>query len=316
MARMEARLFGRFALSRDNSAIEGISATKVREMLCYLLLHHGRPHARERLASLLWPDTTTERSRKYLRQVVWQLQGALRSLPGARSEWLRVETDWVRLDVDAALEVDVLRFHAAVLAAAAHPGDGALPPELARRLEAAVELYRGPLLDGWYQDWCVRERERLQGLLLDALDMLAAHHEAGRRYALAQQWAARLLQHDGAHESAHQRLMRLHYLSGNRIRALRQFDECVTALAEELGVEPAAATLALRDRIRAGQCLVPGPESRSGQGLGEILAHLRALEEQLAGVQIHVREQIAAVERLSGETARRGAGTVAARAVG
>ncbi|MEO8600960.1 MAG: BTAD domain-containing putative transcriptional regulator [bacterium] len=298
MARIEVRLFGRFALSRGGCAVDSIGATKLREILCYLLLHHDRPHPRERLASLLWPDTTTERSRKYLRQALWQLQAALRG--GDRdtgADWLRIETDWIRLDVDGEVDVDVLRFQAAVTAAATAAGDGPLPAEVAASLEAAVETYRGPLLENCYQDWCLRERERLHDLLLDALDLLAAHHEAGRRYAPAQQWTMRLLRDDPAREGAHQRLMRIHYLAGNRTRALRQFDECVSALDDELGVEPSAATTALRDRIRAGEPVSPAVDA-GAPDLDHILRHLRDLEHELAGVQGHVRQRIAEVERV------------------
>lgn len=305
MVRIEARLFGRFALSRDGDTVEGIGATKVREMLCYLLLHHGRPHARERLASLLWPETTTERSRKYLRQALWQLQGALRAGDDAPPDWLRVDTDWVRLDLAAGVEVDALRFQSAVAAAAASAGTRPLADDHAAALETAVESYRGPLLEGWYQEWCLRERERLHELRLDALELLAAHHETGQRWATAQQWTTRLLRDDPAREGAHQRMMRLHYVAGNRSRALRQFEECAAALDDELGVAPSVETTALRDRIRAGQGVAPPCEGPpAAHGLGDILAQLRALESQLAGVHGHVRQRIAEVERsLAGSAA-------------
>jgi DNA-binding SARP family transcriptional activator len=297
MSRIEVRLFGRFALSRGACPVESIGAAKLRELLSYLLLHHDRPHPRERLASLLWPDTTTERSRKYLRQALWQLQAALRGDDGvASAAWLRTETDWIRLDVDGEIDVDVLRFQAAVTAAAIAAGDGPLTADAAASLEAAVELYRGPLLESCYQDWCLRERERLHDLLLDALDLLAAHHEAGRRYATAQQWTMRLLRDDPAREGAHQRLMRLHYLAGNRSRALRQFDACVSALDDELGVEPSAATTELRDRIRAGERLSPTVDA-GALDLDHVLRQLRDLEHELAGVHGQVRQRLAEVER-------------------
>lgn len=295
MSRIEVHLFGRFMLSCAECAVTGMGAAKVRELLAYLLLHHGRSHARERLASLLWPDTTTERSRKYLRQAIWRLQVALRS--GAPAvDWLRVESDWIRLDLGGDIEVDALRFQTAVTDAA-RSGGQPLPAAVAAALEAAVQSFHGPLLEGWYQDWCLRERERLRELRLDALDLLAAHHEAAGRCATAQQWTTRLLEEDPAREGAHRRLMRLHYLAGDRTRALRQFEACVAALDEELGVAPSAETTALRDRIRTGERVAPAPAGPGDEGLGAILVHLRELESHLAGVRGHVQQRIAEVER-------------------
>src|SRR5690606_2684341 len=111
MSAIAVRVFGRFAIARDGTAVAGVGAGKVRELLCYLLLHHGRPHAREHLASLLWPETTTARSRKYLRQALWQLQTAVcQDGRDAAPSWLRVETEWIRLDVGPGLTVDALGF--------------------------------------------------------------------------------------------------------------------------------------------------------------------------------------------------------------
>ena len=79
MATLQVRLFGRFSLARDGQALPTLGPHKVQEVLAYLLLFRGRPHARETLAGVLWGDTTTAQSKKHLRQALWQLQGALRA---------------------------------------------------------------------------------------------------------------------------------------------------------------------------------------------------------------------------------------------
>ena len=47
--------------------------------------------------------------------------------------------------------------------------------------------------------------------------------------------------------------MRLHYMTGNRTAALRQYRACVEALDEELGVGPAQSTQRLYQQICSDQ---------------------------------------------------------------
>jgi two-component SAPR family response regulator len=99
-------------------------------------------------------------------------------------------------------------------------------------LQEAVQLYRGDLLEGWYQDWCLYERERLQNMYLVMLDKLMCHCEAMREFELGLFYGSQILRYDRAHERTHRQLMSLQYLSGDRTAALRQFERCVAALAK------------------------------------------------------------------------------------
>jgi DNA-binding SARP family transcriptional activator len=78
MSQLSVRLFGKLSIRCNDRCVDGLTGSKVQELLCYLLLHRDRPHCREALASLLWSDVSTAQSKKYLRQALWQLQGALR----------------------------------------------------------------------------------------------------------------------------------------------------------------------------------------------------------------------------------------------
>src|SRR4029453_9228778 len=93
---------------------------------------------------------------------------------------LIVEPDWVRLNPEADLWLDVAVFERAFALVQGVPGQE-LDAQRARPLQDAVQLYEGDLLEGWYQDWCLYERERLQNTYLAMLDKLtgycAAHHE-------------------------------------------------------------------------------------------------------------------------------------------
>ncbi len=148
-------LFGKFCVRRNGQLLEGFDARKVQELFCYLLLHRDHPLPRETLASILWPDTTTVLSKKSLRQVLWQLQTALAPQDeGAKERILIVEPEWLQLNPEADLWLDVAVLEHAFDLAQTIPGKK-LDAQLARVLQNVVQLYQGPLLEGWYQDWCL-----------------------------------------------------------------------------------------------------------------------------------------------------------------
>ncbi|MDQ4099153.1 MAG: hypothetical protein M3121_01475 [Chloroflexota bacterium] len=249
-AAIEIRLFGKFSVHRSGEPLSGLEAGKVQELFSYLLLHRDRAHSRDLLAGTFWGDHPTAQAKKYLRQALWQLQSLLKPAGGHKaSPLLQVAADHVSVNADAGVWLDVAAFEEACARVEDLPDRG-LGAEEARRLRDAVGLYRGELLDGCYQDWCLADRERLQGLYLAMLDKLMGYAEARQQYEAAVSYGTRILRYDPAREQTHQRLMVLHHLMGNRTEALRQYVRCTDALQQELDVEPARRTVELYEQIR------------------------------------------------------------------
>lgn len=300
-------LFGRFQIQVDEDPIPSFETRKVQELFCYMLLHRGRPHSREGLASLLWSDKPTPQARKYLRQALWQLQSCLENAgEHAFRRMLVVEDDWVTMSRDAALWLDVSLFEQSYQLCKGRPGRD-LTPEMAQALQLAIQLYRGDLLEGWYQEWCLFERERYQAQYLAMLDKMLDYCEASCDYEGGLAYGESVLRCDRARERTHRRLMRLYWLLGDRTAALRQYDRCVSALAEDLDVKPSARTLALYQQIRAdrpvlsqcnevdGEPAIPEPASPA---LHDVLARLRQMHTLLASLQRQVQSDIRAVEQI------------------
>lgn len=109
----------------------------------------------------------------------------------------------------------------------------------------AVELYRGDLLPGCFDEWIIPERERLFGQYLTALDQLLDLLEHRQSSPSAIIYAQRRLQHDPLHEQSYRRLMRLYASVQDRAAAVRVYQACCAALRTELGVDPSPATQAL-----------------------------------------------------------------------
>jgi DNA-binding SARP family transcriptional activator len=63
---LEIRLLGQFDLRLNDVPIE-LPSRPARTLLAYLVLTIGTHHPRERLAGLLWPDSSESSARKNLR---------------------------------------------------------------------------------------------------------------------------------------------------------------------------------------------------------------------------------------------------------
>ena len=304
MPSLTIRLFGKFSAEVDGQRLPGIDGGKLQELFSYLLLNHSRPHSREVLASMLWGDCPTAQSKKYLRQALWQLQTALGgSEPKLLSPLLVVDTDWVNVNSDADYWFDVFEFERSFGEAQGTAGQQ-FDPDTATRVAKAVELYRGELLEGCYDDWCLVERERLQNMYLMMLDKLMSYSEAAKRYEEGIGYGARILGCDRAREHTHRRLMRIYYLAGDRTSALRQYDRCVTALKEELGVRPARKTANLFEQIRSDQfadgisAFDSGGMAAPNSQIREALGRLRQVKTALVDFHRQIKHDIQALEVL------------------
>jgi DNA-binding SARP family transcriptional activator len=267
---------------------------KARELFCYLLIHRQQPIARESLASTLWGNCTTEHSKSYLRKALWQLQSCFFSQKKAAGPpLLRVDPQWVSIHPEADIWLDVESFETAFVAAQNSSGH-----DCYKEMQIAADLYQGNLLEGWYQDWCLYERERLQNTYLAMLNKLVFHAEKRHEHQKGIDYGMRILRCDRAHEIAHQQLMRLHYLSGDRASALRQYEHCEAALREELGVQPSERTRELHLQIREDRlwgittAKTRGLDPREHSHLENVLGRLQELKATLAKLQETVEESL------------------------
>lgn len=259
MAQLSLALFGTFEVTLDGQPVTGFVSTKVRALLAYLAVEATRPHPRERLAELLWPDHPPQVARDSLRQALSTLRQAI----GDRSAvppWLLITRDTLQFNATSDHTLDVATFAGLLAACQGHPHQQLerCPPCM-RRLEQVAQLYRGDFLDQFtlgdsaaFEEWAALHHERLRRQMLDLLFHLAAYHEGRGAYDLAHQYAWRQVELDPWREEAHRQLMRVLARSGRRSAALEQYDQCRRVLAADLGVAPAEETRALYAEIQAG----------------------------------------------------------------
>ena len=299
-------LFGKFQVEKDNLVLKGFEAAKMQELFCYLLLHQNQPHHREHLANVLWPEQSAPSSKKYLRKALWQLQGCLSQQCENSSEpYIIAEDEWIQLNLSPSFHVDTLIFERACEKVREISGSH-FSDEQADLISHTVKLYRGDLLQGWYQDWCLFKREHFLQMYLNLCDKLIRYCTASGTYESGIAYGNSILTHDRAREHTHRQLMRLHYLSGNRTEAIRQFKRCVQALHDELGVEPARLTETLYQQICADIMPTEAPVSislngsLSGKDETESLAHalqkLKNVQGDLTHMQQDLQQEIVQIE--------------------
>ncbi len=288
---LRVHLFGKFQIESSQAGPVWNLGGKALELLCYLLVH-AHPHSREALATALWPECDPGKSRKNLRQVLWQLQCALEKSVG-QAIVLGADSDSVAVRTESGIHVDVANFETAYRRARGTGGDS-LTDGQAADLEQAVQLYRGDLIAGCYEAWCLVERERLQNCYLSMLEKLIAHSLKHQNYQQGIEFGQRILALDRAHERSHQQLMLLYSLLGNRTGALRQYERCKTALREELCVAPSKKSTEIYQQVRGDLPLGIERQIQAGTISDNpgVLFQLESLLDFLSNLQILVRDQI------------------------
>ena len=192
----------------------------VQRLVAHLCLA-GRP-ARTAVAGRLWPDVPDEKAHASLRSALWRLRRAAPEL---------VDASGGSLSLAAGVRVDVRELHTW----AERVRDPRTSPDRVRLPDPAL---LGDLLPGWYDDWVLLERDRLQQLRSHALETAAARLGAAGRHGEALQAAHLAIRAEPLRESVHRTVVRVHLAQGNVGEALRAYELFRDLLRHELGIPP------------------------------------------------------------------------------
>jgi DNA-binding SARP family transcriptional activator len=259
-------------------------------LFAYLALNRKAPHTREHLAGVFWGESAEERARHTLNTTLWRINRVLEPVDatggGARG-YLRVSPQHIGFNAASGVWLDVAEFESRC--ALAEQTDA--PAQRFALYSQAVSLYRGDLLADCYEDWCIVERERLQGLYVRALAQLMAYNSSNADYDRAIDCARRILSCDPLREEVHRDLMRLHLNAGQPAAALRQYRQCEDLLRDELGVEPAPETRALLTPILgASSNARPAQQRDLAARVADLAAACDAAQAQLLAATALLRE--------------------------
>jgi len=311
MSSIKVSLFGKFNIAYGEKRTS-IRARKVQELLSYLLMFRKNPQPRESLSEILWADQPAIISKKNLRQTLWHLQSAFKAFKNSSRFELLIEDGWIHIRLPTDFWLDTAEFEQ-VFDSVNHKRARELSQDDFAAMQYAVNLYTGDLLEGWYQDWCIFERERFQMMNLMLLDKLVQYCEIHHKYDIGLAYGWQILRHDHAYERAHRQIMRLYSMSGDRTQALHQYQRCLNALHDELGVEPSVRTKELYEQIQSDTFLPPLFASekvsfRSAEvaaAIDDMLNRLEQFSHILRWMQAQVQQEIVDLEKMSASQAKR-----------
>jgi DNA-binding SARP family transcriptional activator len=282
MSTLRINLLGVFRISHDLHPVEINVGRALKGMLAYLVLFSGRIHAREVLAGLFWGDSTENHARSCLSTTLWRLRKILEPDGIPKGTYLLTPpTGEVGFNPESNHWLDVTELESHAQPILAKPYE-ALATHEVREMEKALDLYSGDLLEGFYEDWALTERERLRSLYIKSQAHLLGYYGQNGGYDKALACGHCILNLDPLREEIHREMMRLYVDCGRRIQAIQQYDKCCRILDAELGVPPMEETQALHARILEGNAREQ-VQSHSSESLSPAHQALKQINKALQG---------------------------------
>jgi len=231
--------FGSPWVEADGRPIGGAAGQRSRLAILATLAAAGeKGMSRDRLQTLFWPESDTERARGALKQALYALRRDLG------------HQDVIIGSVD-------LRLNPAVIATDVGEFEAALASGL---LELAAQKYTGSFADGVYlkessefERWAERERSRLSDAYRGVLERLARKAEAASDLSAASEWWRKAAAHDPYNPSVAVSLIRTLAIAGETDRALRHGQLYRALVQDDLGAEADSEVERVVESIRRGE---------------------------------------------------------------
>lgn len=192
---------------------------------------------RSEICQAFWPELETDQAVNVFHVTKRRLHKAL------DMDVLVHEGGYYRVNPDLAIQYDVMDFVGALMA-----GRNDDSPNRVAAWQKAIELYRGPFLQGHSDPWIVERRRDFQAGYLEALSEMARVRLAEDRPEHALGLFQKALNEDGSREDIHREVMRLYAQLGRRSEAAAHFQRLAEDL-DKIGAKPESETKKLYDEI-------------------------------------------------------------------
>jgi adenylate cyclase len=242
---MRLLMLGGLSVEGGNQARHGAATQRKALALLALLGGAGRRGlSRDKLVSYLWPDSPTDNALHSLTQLLYSLRRDL----AAESLFLGT--------TDLSLNSELVAVDLAEFTGALEAGDFA----------RAVQIYRGPLLDGFFlsgapefERWVEGERARFAQRHGGALESLAEAASRRGDPAAAAEWWRQLARADPLNARIAVGCLEAMNEAGDRAGALRFAQAYEASVLEDLGTAPDPRVFAAVERLRSATPPVPAP---------------------------------------------------------
>jgi predicted ATPase/DNA-binding SARP family transcriptional activator len=236
-------LLGRFRAESHARSLERFRTHKTASLLAFLVYHADRPHPRTTLIDQFWPESAPDAGQTNLRVALNSLRKQLEPPDVPMNSLLVATRDTVQL-VSSAIESDTEQFSAMIRRAQSAVNDS----DAMAHWSEAIGLYKGMLLPGHYDDWVVREQQRLETTYLNALRRMITLCDHAGDIGAALEFAVRAVNTDPLNEDLHAETLRLYIAAEQPTAAVRHYRQFERTLREQIDSAPSRATRALVER--------------------------------------------------------------------
>ena len=243
MVRLACYVLGGFEIRHGDEPIQLPPTAKSQSLLAFLILHRRRPQSRDHLADLFWGNRPERKARRSLSTALWHIR---RAFP--HTDILSSTSHTVQIHPQIDIWVDAEQFERMVEESTREETTAPVV-----HLQDALALYRGELLAGFYDDWLMNDRYRLELLFLEGLSRLLRCYEARQDFPALLETGLRLLRHSPLREDAHRAVMRAYQQLGQRNAALQHYRHFRDLIRAELNTDPTAETTRLYRAILSEQ---------------------------------------------------------------
>src|SRR5215213_5851494 len=237
MVMLEVRLLGTFEVKHKKNTVS-ISSRPAQSLFAYLILNAGKPHRREKLAGMLWPDSLEETARDNLRHALWKIRKALPPKP--TTEYLLTDDLSIAFNSAAEYQLDVSEL------------ENLSENIAADELIAALVNFQGELLPGFYEEWVALEREHLSSIFEHHMARLLSLLQDEKRWLDILDWCERWIKLGQKPEPAYRALMMAHAAQGDMSKVAATYERCVKSL-KEFDMEPSEQTKELYENLKSGK---------------------------------------------------------------
>lgn len=244
MSQWRIELLGAIRAISDKLVISKFRAHKAKLLLAYLACHMNRPHQREILISILWPEADFDAARISLRVELSSLRHQLEPPGCPAGSVIVADRSSIQLNPQT-VSTDLAEFESAIRQATGNPSAA----ERVQYLSRAIDLFRGEFLSGSYEDWVIQEQYRTANLYNQALDDIIVLLGQSGEVDRSLEYAHKMIRHDQLCESGYLHVMRLHALRGQVHSAMQQFHELERLLQSEAGERPSKTACELASKI-------------------------------------------------------------------
>lgn len=219
MALARVRLLDRFSFEYGDAPL--VLPAALERLVAFLALRG--PSRRCVVAGTLWPEVPEGHALASLRTGIWRLN---RLAPGL----LTATGASVAMSEATSVDSRDQEEFATGLLRGQLEDDGVV--------DGLSVLWGVNLLPGWYDDWVIFERDRLQQLRLHALERTAVVLLRRREVDLALQTALEAVRAEPMRETSNAVLISVYLAEGNVVDALRQYEVFRSLIGVELGIIP------------------------------------------------------------------------------